>query len=110
MAMLFDHQLFKNEIIWDYGAKATQHTGHFQRKHDVLLVYGKNERSNFKPVLIEYSAASLRERATRYKHEDDQGPFRMTTRRAPDGSKYRAKVYLKEGVYATDVWAIPVIN
>jgi len=110
MDKLFGHRMFKNEIVWDYGAKATQHTGHFQRKHDVLLLYGRSENSNFKPVLVEYSAASLRERATRYKYVDERGPYRMTTRRAPNGSQYRAKVYLKEGVYATDVWTIPVIN
>ena len=110
MDKLFGHGLFKNEVVWDYGAKATQHTGHFQRKHDVLLLYGRHEKTKFRPVVIEYSDASLRERATRYKFEDENGRFRMTTRRAPNGSKYRAKVYLKEGVYATDVWALPVIN
>ncbi|MBI4329752.1 MAG: site-specific DNA-methyltransferase [Chloroflexi bacterium] len=110
MDKLFGYQMFRNEIVWDYGAKATQHKGHFQRKHDVLLVYGRSEQSKFKPVLVEYSTATLRERDTRYNHADEDGPYRMTTRRAPDGSKYRAKVYLKEGVYATDVWRIPIIN
>ena len=110
MDKLFGYGVFKNEIVWDYGAKATQHTGHFQRKHDVILVYGRTEASYFEPVVVEYSAASLRERATRYKRQDEGGPYRMTTRRDPNGVKYRAKVYLREGVFATDVWAIPVIN
>ncbi len=107
---LFGNEMFQNEIIWDYGAKATQHTGHFQRKHDVLLIYARTSLHRFKPTWVEYSSASLRERGTRYKFEDEEGRYRMTTRRNPDGTKYRAKVYLNEGVYATDVWSIPVIN
>jgi DNA modification methylase len=112
MAMdeIFGDRNFRNEIIWDYGAKATQHRTYFQRKHDTLFFYSKSEDTPFTPILTEYSTASLRERSTRYKVSDEHGAYRMTTRRAPNGSKYRAKVYLKEGVYATDVWAIPVIN
>ncbi|MBI2852446.1 MAG: site-specific DNA-methyltransferase [Chloroflexi bacterium] len=107
---VFGYDQFRNEIIWDYGAKATQHKGHFQRKHDSILFYGKTDASYFKPITVEYAAATLRERATRYDSSDEQGTYRMTTRRAPDGSKYRAKVYLKKGVFATDVWTIPIIN
>jgi len=111
MDEIFDDDNFRNEIIWDYGAKASQHRDkYFQRKHDSILFYSKTDQSIFVPILVEYSKASLRERDTRYKLSDEQGAYRMTTRRAPDGSKYRAKVYLKTGVYATDVWAIPVIN
>jgi DNA modification methylase len=110
MDEIFGEKNFRNEIIWDYGAKATQHRGYFQRKHDSIFFYCKGDEGAFTPILIEYSTASLRERATRYKLSDEQGTYRMTTRRAPDGSKYRAKVYLKEGVYATDVWTIPIIN
>ncbi|MBI2860622.1 MAG: hypothetical protein HYX91_03845 [Chloroflexi bacterium] len=110
MDEIFSHGQFRNEIIWDYGAKASQHHGHFQRKHDSILFYGKSNESYFLPTTVDYSSASLRERSTRYKLSDENGPYRMTTRRSPDGGKYRAKVYLKKGVYATDVWSIPIIN
>jgi DNA modification methylase len=102
---------FRNEIVWDYGVRASQYNRYFQRKHDYILFYAKNSQLvKFKPIEVAYSEASLAERATRYKFKDEHGLYRMTTRRAPDGSKYRAKVYLKSGVWATDVWGIPRIN
>jgi len=108
---LFGYNNFLNEIVWDYGVRATQRSSSFQRKHDVLLYYAKEKGKHyFKPILQEYSKASLKERATRYQYEDEQGRYRLTTRRANTGNKYRAKVYLKKGVMITDVWQIPLIN
>jgi len=108
---LFGYSNFLNEIIWYYGPKATQRGISFQRKHDSIMLYAKEKgRHLFNPILQAYSEASLSERKTRYKHTDAQGSYRLTTRRDSTGKKYRAKVYLKEGVAMTDVWRIPVIN
>ena len=107
---IFDYQNFANEIIWYYGPKASQSSTHFQRKHDIILLYSKSANFTFNALTQEYSEGSLQERNTRYKLTDEQGRYRLTTRRAPDGSKYRAKVYLKSGVPMTDVWEINVIN
>ena len=111
MDEVFRVENFRNEIVWDYGARASQYNRYFQRKHDYILFYAKNSNlAKFKPIEVAYSEASLAERDTRYKFKDEHGLYRMTTRRAPDGSKYRAKVYLKSGVWATDVWRIQRIN
>jgi DNA modification methylase len=110
MDKIFGYGCFQNEIVWNYGPKATQHGGHFQRKHDVLLCYGKGPQPNFNEVLQEYGEGSLAERDTRYKHRDENGSYRLTTRRDSHGNKYRAKVYLREGVLTHDVWDIGVIN
>ena len=107
---IFGADNFQNEIIWYYGPKATQNETHFQRKHDVLLFYSRGDNFRFNTQLQEYSEGSLQERDTRYKHSDEDGRFRMTTRRDSAGNKYRAKVYLNEGVAMTDVWEINVIN
>jgi DNA modification methylase len=108
---LFGYYNFLNEIIWAYGAKATQRESSFQRKHDVILFYAKSKGKHyFRPQLQEYSEASLAERSTRYAHSDEQGQYRLTTRRDANGTKYRAKVYLKKGVAMTDVWELPIIN
>jgi site-specific DNA-methyltransferase (adenine-specific) len=102
---------FLNEIIWYYGPKATQRATSFQRKHDVILLFTKSRQKHlFTCPLQDYSQGSLDERETRYKHEDEQGRYRLTTRRDKNGAKYRAKVYLNDGVIMTDVWQIPVIN
>ncbi|MFH1909318.1 MAG: site-specific DNA-methyltransferase [Chloroflexota bacterium] len=110
MDKIFGHGCFQNEIVWNYGPKATQHGGHFQRKHDILLYFGKSSSPKFNEILQEYGEGSLAERNTRYKHRDEEGIFRLTTRRDPEGKKYRAKVYLNSGVLAHDVWDIGVIN
>src|SRR5665213_983869 len=107
---IFGENQFQNEIVWSYGPKATQSASYFQRKHDVIFFYSKSSDYTFNALLQEYSEGSLQERETRYKHEDEQGAYRLTTRRDADGNKYRAKVYLKSGVAMTDVWDIGVIN
>ena len=43
---VFGYSNFQNEIVWNYGPKATQHGGHFQRKHDIILSYGKTGSRN----------------------------------------------------------------
>jgi len=107
---IFDRRYFQNEIIWYYGPKATQNETHFQRKHDAILFYSKSQKFLFNTLLQNYSEGSLQERGTRYKYEDQGGRYRLTTRRDSDGKKYRAKVYLRQGVAMTDVWKINVIN
>ncbi len=110
MDAVFGTDCFQNEIVWNYGPKATQHGGHFQRKHDTILFYGKRRRPQFNQLYGQYGRGSLAERDTRYKYEDKDGRYRLTTRRRPDGIKYRAKVHLREGVLLHDVWDIGIIN
>lgn len=110
MDKIFGVSNYMNEIIWYYGPKATQNETHFQRKHDCLLFYSKTQAFRFNTLLQDYSDGSLEERDTRYKYEDQDGRYRLTTRRDPEGKKYRAKVYLNPGVAMTDVWEINVIN
>lgn len=108
---IFGRSNFLNEIVWHYGPKATQRESSFQRKHDILLAYAKRHgEQTFNQQLQDYGEGSLAERHTRYKHRDENGVYRWTTRRDSKGAKTRAKVYLNEGVPMTDVWDIPVIN
>ncbi len=110
MDKLFGSNRFVNEIIWHYGAKASQKYPAFQEKHDTIFAYSKSEKFNFNTILQEYSEGTLAERQTRFKFQDKEGRYRETTRRDSSGKKYRAKVYLHEGVAMDDVWDIPVIN
>lgn len=110
MDKIFDDSKFRNEIIWFYGPKASQKYPTFQEKHDTIFLYTKTDDFTFHQMLQEYSKATLAERKTRFDHFDDRGQFRMTTRRNSDGRKYRAKVYLHQGVAVPDVWDIPIIN
>ena len=110
MDRIFDESKFQNEIIWFYGPKASQKYPAFQKKHDTIFLYTKTASFTFNQMLQEYSEATLAERKTRFKFKDKKGRYRMTTRRNSKGKKYRAKVYLHEGVAITDVWRIPIIN
>lgn len=110
MDKIFGYDRLVNEVVWYYGPKATQNEHHFQRKHDVILFYSKSEDYVFNTLLQEYSEGSLQERDTRYKHSDEGGSYRLTTRRDSQGNKYRAKVYLNSGVAMTDVWDVNVLN
>ena len=111
MDEIFGVSNFQNEIIWYYGPKATQNGSQFQSKHDTIFYYIKKKgKQCFNPQMQEYSEGSLLERKTRYRYKDEKGIYRLTTRRDSEGKKYRAKVYLKQGVLRTDVWPIGVIN
>jgi hypothetical protein len=110
MDKIFGYDCFQNEIVWNYGPKATQHGGHFQRKHDIILFYGRSRMHFFNELQGDYGEGSLAERASRYKFEDNEGRYRLTTRRDINGKKYRAKVYLNSGVLLHDVWDIGIIN
>lgn len=107
---IFGYKNFRNEIIWSYGAKATPQKRMFPKKHDSILFYSKGSKYKFKPIIVDYATATLRERDSRYKNSDEGGRYRMTTRRDKNGNKYRAKVYLNKGVPETDVWNLPIIN
>jgi DNA modification methylase len=107
---IFGENHFQNEIVWYYGPKATQNATRFQKKHDSIFFYSKSKKYKFNTILQEYSEGSLDERDTRYKHSDQDGQYRLTTRRNKQGERYRAKVYLRAGVAMTDVWTVGVIN
>ena len=110
MDKVFGQSNFRNEIIWYYGPKASQKYPTFQEKHDILYLYTKTDDFTFNKMMQDYSDATLAERKTRFKFHDQNGRYRMTTRRNSDGNKYRAKVYLHAGVQMCDVWEIPIIN
>ena len=110
MDEIFGKNNRRNEIIWHYGAKASQKYPTFQPKHDTIFLYSKDKDITFNQLLQEYSDATLLERTTRFKFHDKEGRYRLTTRRDSSGEKYRAKVYLHQGVPLDDVWDISIIN
>ncbi len=97
---VFGRTLFRNEIIWAYGAGGVPRQ-HFPRKHDVLLLYAKSRRSVFnvsdKALRTTYAPSTLE---MHYKHVDDQGRrYRIKT---SGGKNYLT--YAEDGKLVTDVW------
>jgi site-specific DNA-methyltransferase (adenine-specific) len=99
---IFGKNNFRNEITWSYTGNSIPKYC-FPKKHDIILWYSKTNIFNFYPqnVLIPYSELTQK----RYNHTDEQGRrYKISALR--DGKQ--EVVYMKEGKYPDDVWAIPV--
>ena len=49
MDIIFGEDNFRNEIVWHYG-KWSNVTTNFQKNHDIILRYSKNENCTFNPI------------------------------------------------------------
>lgn len=67
MDNIFGINNFQNEIIWHYGLGGSS-PKRWQRKHDVLLFYSKNEQFNFKPIMVNATSNMMKGKK---KKEDD---------------------------------------
>ena len=103
MDAIFGRKNFQNEIIWCYGGRGMSKT-RFQRKHDVILFYGKSGNMFFntegasRPVDKKYVA--------RYNKVDDKGR-RYARVKNRDGTY--SNIYLND-VVMEDWWEIPYVR
>jgi len=127
---IFGEQNFMNEIAWCYSERELA-TRHWNRKHDVILVYGKNLKSdkhvfNWREAALEYSKGTVK----KYEHIDENGRTFQIRGRNIKGSPWKGKhgvplqvekenpewVYrdyfdTKEGIRPRDWWSdIPFLN
>ena len=103
---IFGYRNFQNEIVWDYGARATVRKSGFPRKHDILLFYIKSIKYYFNPLYKPYKDPQMK----RYNKIDSEGKrYALIKRRRTDGTIYYGKCYPKEGAPETDVWSIPLM-
>ncbi|ABB75471.1 site-specific DNA-methyltransferase (adenine-specific)/adenine-specific DNA-methyltransferase [Nitrosospira multiformis ATCC 25196] len=127
---IFGEQNFMNEVAWCYGERELA-TRHWNRKHDNILVYAKNFKSdqhvfNWKEAAGQYSQGTL----AKYEHIDEDGRKFQLRGRNVKGSPWRGKhgipldveaanpewVYrdyfdTKEGIRPRDWWSdIPFLN
>ena len=97
MDAIFGHRNFKNEIIWSYQ-RWTGATRHFQRMHDVLLLYGRTPAATFHVITEPYSQKS-KHKARRTTRIDKTG--RLDQSYTGDLSREKAM---------RDVWEISYLN
>ena len=95
MDSIFGRYRLRNEVIWHYR-RWTGKAKRFQRLHDVILFYTKNDYYQYNVLYDPYTERSL-ERKQHY-HT-----------RIKDGDVYVTDIDPK-GVRAGDVWFIPVLN
>lgn len=55
---LFQQNRFRNEVVWR-RTNARSASEQWPRIHDILLVYGKSEKSKFTPLVVPASAAKM---------------------------------------------------
>ena len=99
---IFGKNNFRNEITWSYTGNSIPKYC-FPKKHDIILWYSKTNVFKFYPqkILVPYSGLTEK----RYNHIDEQGKrYKISALR---GGKQEI-VYMKEGKYPDDVWAIPI--
>ncbi len=114
MDEIFGEQNFVNEIIWCYKEREMAKK-QWNRKHDVIYMYGKNSNRifNWRSVAEDYSNYTL---SKKFKYTGEQG--RKYRLRYKDGrndppfeSENTYRQYEDEGgVPARDWWEIPIIN
>ena len=94
---------FQNEIVWCYGGRGMSKT-RFNRKHDIILFYGKTEHRFFS--VNGASRPVAQEHVGRYDQTDDQGR-RYARIKNSDGSY--SNIYLSD-VVREDWWEIPYVR
>ena len=106
MDIVFGHTNFRNEIVWGYAGRGMSKKW-FNRKHDIIFLYGKTKKTKFcvskasRPINPSYTS--------RYNKVDDKGR-KFARIRNRDGSY--SNIYLKkEGVVREDWWTdIPYVR
>ncbi len=100
---IFGESYFRNEIIWWYPSGSDPST-QFNRKHDTIFWYSKNEEwvFNFDAVAIPYT----KEQEERFSEWDEEKKKWYYWNRNPRGED--VKTYKKSGVGEYDVWNIGI--
>ena len=105
MDEIFGKNQFRNELIWYYKNGGGRSNSWFNRQHDTLLYYAKNEDSIFNP------------KAVGEKKNTDEGSFGGYFKTDEDGRRYQevranGKVYryfVDEPKLPDDVWTMGII-
>lgn len=101
---IFGKNNFRNEIVWNYeesGLGTVRNTG-IPSKHDIIFWYSKSGKYKYFPQYRDYKP----EYKVLYTKKDKKGLYREKWRYKPDGTGYKARQYMKEGVPYSDVWNI----
>jgi len=112
MDKIFGYDNFRNEIAWCYKERELTKKN-WNRKHDVILFYGKGEDIifNWKDVVEKYSEYTL---TKKFKYKDGKGYYRLRYKDGRNdplvesGGTYRQ--YADAGVMPRDWWEVSIIN
>ncbi len=120
MDCIFGHENFLNEIVWNYG-KYTNAANHFQRNHDILLLYCKKKNSHcFNKQFTEGAESTKIDYLRGYRRHRPKGIPQLLVydkEKAVDAVRKAeldgCKIVYREGktkVALSDVWQLPIIG
>jgi len=104
MDSVFSGACFRNEIVWSYK-RYTARSNRFQRLHDIVLFYGRSDRTIFNEPREDYGPKSGMA-DSHYKQDKDGHWFRWQKRKGQEPYK----ILLSEGRRLGDVWELSHIN
>jgi len=110
---IFGKNNFRNEIIWDYSFRLMDLKKFFNRKHDVILFYSKNDNNNFSMPKTDWTREELVASRKQKIHIDEYGEewIWMPGGRGNSKNKMRRVAEIIQGGKAiSDVWQIPAIS
>jgi DNA modification methylase len=110
---IFSRNSFRNEIIWNYSFRMMDLPNFYNRKHDTLLFYAKNEKSYFRMPKSEWTRDDLMKSRKQAIHVDNDGIEWIWMPGGKGNSKNkmrRVDEILSEGKALSDVWDIPIIS
>ncbi len=99
MDSIFGRKNFRNEIVWSYQ-RWTGATRHFQRMHDIVLMFARSNESTFNQLLEPHSQKGL------FRHKGKN----RTTRITQEGSLSQTYVDNSGLKAMRDVWEISFLN
>ena len=99
MDAVFGRRNFRNEIVWSYH-RWTGGTRHFQRMHDIVLMFARSEETKFNQILEPHSEKG------QHRHKGKN----RTTKVIDDGSLSQTYVSDSGMKAMRDVWDISYLN
>lgn len=110
---IFGYKNFRNEWIWHYSGRRAPATRHVNRKHDVLLVWAKTDRSQFYPVFEPWNRDAYVAMKRQRVHRDEDGREWIWGHQGK-GKSHAYRIYLDQhverGRAIDSVWDMPIIN
>lgn len=110
---IFGKKNFRNEVIWDYSFRMMDLPSFYNRKHDIVLFYGKSGSATFNMPKTPWTREEIIETRKQKIHIDKDGVEWIWM----PGGKGHSKNKLKKlsdiimgGKAISDVWQIPVIS
>ena len=110
---IFGRLKFRNEIVWDYSSRLMDLPKFFNRKHDIILFYGKTGDNQFLMPRVPWDRAEIMKRHKKKVYLDEQGEEAIWMHQGKDQNKAKLKKIseiMANGKAVSDVWSMPILT